>query len=309
MFRSVVILSLMIPNIGYTWGSIGHRVIGKIAEDNLKECAKPTLKKLLGKENMAEASIWADTVKSDPKRKFQNTWHWLNIPDGKKFTGQKTNPKGDAIWAIKHSLDILKGQKKDKRITDTQALKLLIHIVGDIHQPLHGGRASDKGGHDVNVYFFNRISALHVVWDTDIIDFLRLSYTELAESLSRRMMPGSWKNKSINSWINEAMEFRKMIYTFDEVVKKGKYKLLSAKDLKKKYRDIYKSRVRMPISSEPTSNRMGSGEMGRDYLPHRGLKIPSIRYGYVDRAVPVIEQRLYKAGIRLSVILNDMWCE
>ena len=288
MKRLVFLILFVIPSEAFSWGRIGHMVVGQIAEENLSKCAKPKISQILGKENIAEAAVWADWVKSDPSRDFQRPWHYINISDEVKFNGQKTNQNGDAVWAIKHSLSILKGEIKDKRLSEADALKLLIHIVGDIHQPLHVGRASDRGGGDVNVYFFDKITNLHVVWDTEILDYLRLSYSELSESLIRRMASGDWVEKPINSWVNEALELRKIVYTFSKTTN-NTFELPGHKELRKMYSDIFSTRVRM-------NNK-------------RTWKIPRVGYDYIYRALPVIENRLFKAGVRLSNMLSDLWCK
>jgi hypothetical protein len=93
---------------------------------------------------------------------------------------------------------------------------MLIHLVGDIHQPLHVGGGNDRGGNDVKIMWFRADSNLHRVWDSDMIDDTRLSYTEFAESLERpnEAKLKQWQKTSVRDWANESKGYRKQVYDY-----------------------------------------------------------------------------------------------
>ena len=123
------------------------------------------------------------------------------------------NKKGDVVQAINYSIDIL----KDKNISkDEKAfyLKLLVHFVGDIHQPLHVGRIEDRGGNDIKVKWFGQQTNLHRVWDSQIINSHQMSYTELSKDLPILTLSeiSMIKNDSVIVWLKESQKLSKSIY-------------------------------------------------------------------------------------------------
>ena len=166
----------------YAWGPTGHRVVGTIAEQHLTPRARRAIHQLLGDTSLAWVSTWMDEVRSDQRYDDTHDWHWVTIPDGATYASSEKNPKGDVIEAIGRMEDILRSDTASvprKR----EALKFLVHLVGDLHQPLHVGRGDDKGGNTVQVQWMGHGSNLHRVWDSDMVDQEALSYTELAAAL------------------------------------------------------------------------------------------------------------------------------
>ena len=94
---------------------------------------------------------------------------------------------------------------------------MLIHLIGDLHMPLHVGRENDRGGNQIKVMWFKTESNLHRVWDEDIINETRLSYTELAESLDKPTAEQLrlWRNGNVRVWAMENLPYRNQIYGYD----------------------------------------------------------------------------------------------
>jgi len=197
----------------YAWGPIGHRVVGMVAEDHLTRKAKKNIQKLLGHESLAIASTWMDEVRSDNNYKHMETWHWVTIPPGKLYDETTKNPSGDAIDAIERAIAKLKTDtlSRDKELEN---VKLLIHLIADIHQPLHVGTGEDHGGNDVNVKWMWKESNLHRVWDSDMINSQKLSYTELAESIDHagKEQINRWQADPVREWAYESMQLRPSVY-------------------------------------------------------------------------------------------------
>jgi len=135
------------------WSETGHRVVGQIADHYLKGRTKRKIEKLLNNKSLALVSTYADDIKSDKRFDKFYTWHFINIPLDANYEDAEKNPSGDLVTAINTCIDII----KDKTSSDEDKafyLKLLIHFVGDLHQPMHVGLAEDKGGNDFKLQWF-----------------------------------------------------------------------------------------------------------------------------------------------------------
>ncbi|HEU5291713.1 MAG TPA: S1/P1 nuclease [Cyclobacteriaceae bacterium] len=206
----IVISSLSLSAMG--WGATGHRVTGYIADKHLSKKARQAMERILGQQSLAMASTWMDDVKSDSTYDKYEDWHWVTIEDNETYDQTKKNPKGDLIYALEKIISELKSKKLSPK-EETERVKMLIHLIGDLHQPLHVGRA-DRGGNDVKVTWFGGNSNLHRVWDSDMIDGTRLSYTELAESLYKPTAAEvkAWQSNSVRDWAKESIALRKQVY-------------------------------------------------------------------------------------------------
>lgn len=211
-------LCLLLLSIGFqafAWGPTGHRVTGWIAEKHLTRKAHTALHKILQGQSLAIASTWMDDVRSDSAYDYMTDWHWVTIPEGTSYDASARNPNGDIIGTLERVIDELKNKKLSER-EQLERLKILIHLVGDIHQPLHVSAIDDRGGNNVQVMWFRDQSNLHRVWDSDIIDNTKLSYTELAQSLEK---PGeaevrAWQRASIEEWANESQSYHPQVYDY-----------------------------------------------------------------------------------------------
>jgi S1/P1 Nuclease len=202
---------LMFESFG--WGATGHRATGLIAEQYLSAKAKKRIKQILGQESLAMVSTWMDDIKSDSTYDYANDWHWTTIPDGGKYEDVETNPDGKAVMMIEKIIQELKSGKLNAK-QQVEYLKMLVHMVGDIHQPLHVGKPGDRGGNDVKLKWFRNDSNLHRVWDSEMIDDSKLSYTELAGSLGKpdKETLKKWQSASVRDWTIESMSYRPQVY-------------------------------------------------------------------------------------------------
>jgi len=166
------------------WGPTGHRTTGVIAENYLTKKAKKHIEHLLNGQSLAFVSTFGDDIKSDSKYNKFYTWHYINFPFYTKYEDSDKNPKGDIVSGIDYCIDVLKN-KNSSMEDQVFYLKLLVHLIGDMHQPLHVGRAEDKGGNDIQVRWFNKGTNLHRLWDSDMIEHYNMSYTELAANTEK----------------------------------------------------------------------------------------------------------------------------
>ncbi len=206
-------LSILITTFSFAWGPTGHRAVGLIAQKHLSAKAKKNLAKVLGQESLAEVANWMDEIRSDSTYKDMADWHWVTVETGKTYDQSTKNPKGDVIATLERIISELKKHTLDKK-TEMEYVKMLVHLVGDIHQPLHVGCCDDQGGNKVKVKWFRNESNLHRVWDSDMIDDTKLSYSELVEFLDKSdattMM--AWQKNSVRDWADESMGLRKTVY-------------------------------------------------------------------------------------------------
>ncbi len=215
--KSVFILLTFITINSYGWGIIGHRAIGAIAEEYLSRKASKNIARVLKGENMAIASTWMDEVRADSNYDHMETWHWVTIPEGMSYDQTEKSETGDALEAIERMVKKLKqGNLTAKE--EAEALKVLIHLVGDIHQPLHVGTGEDMGGNQVKIKWFWSNSNLHRVWDSEMINDKQYSYTELAAAVNytNKIHVTAWQEATVREWTKEAMTLRAQVYDIPE---------------------------------------------------------------------------------------------
>jgi hypothetical protein len=155
------VFPLFIPS-AFSWGRIGHRVAARMAEERLTPAASAAIHDLLGPEvSLADISTWAD----EHRNPRSGAWHYVDVP----ITESRYNPRfcpanGCVVSKINDFRQVLQDPKAGKT-EKLQALKFLIHLIEDLHQPLHVGDTGSRGGNSIQVRFYNRGSNLHRVWD------------------------------------------------------------------------------------------------------------------------------------------------
>lgn len=200
----------------FAWGPDGHMIVAEIAEGKLTPKAKAAVSKLLENHKMAEVSSWADQVKARPEWEHTKSWHYVDIPDGQDYQTAEHNHDGDAVTAITDMVQVLNTPNTDLE-SKQNALKFIIHFVGDLHQPLHAGRPSDAGGNKVSVVFMGRSMNLHSLWDSALILKQNMNYTAYARFLTAPktfVTPYDLPEISFSEIISEDMAARTAIYNF-----------------------------------------------------------------------------------------------
>lgn len=261
----------LIPAPALAWGKTGHRVVAAIADTQLSGLARAHIEEILGRgESLDEAANWPDEMRSAPSAFWQKTstpWHYVTLNG---IIYDHAPPEGDALAALDHFKAVL--QDRTSSLADKQlALRFIVHLVGDLHQPLHVGKCCDKGGNDVKVSFFGKPTNLHAVWDSQLVEDEQLSFTELAAKLERHISNDqviSWWDINPRDWISESAEIRDTLYP----------------------------RVPTPAAQPKGKKR-------------KEAPLPDLSYAYVYKFKPVAEQRLSQAGVRLAAYLNALYAE
>lgn len=209
----------------FGWGQKGHDVTACIAEHHLTPTAKHAVDSLLEGKSMIYWSNWLDNASHTRDYAYTKTWHYKNVDEGERYEEAQANPAGDAVTAIKSQIETLTDDKTS--FDDAQlAMKILVHVVGDLHQPLHMGHATDLGGNRVPVKFFGRDANLHSVWDSSIPESAhKWSYTEWQEQIDR-LSPEAEAEViagSIDDWAKQNVSISADVYRHFEPGKKISY--------------------------------------------------------------------------------------
>ncbi|WP_447642502.1 MULTISPECIES: S1/P1 nuclease [Chitinophagaceae] len=203
----------------FAYGTTGHRVVAEIAQRHLSRHAKKELKKLIGDQRLAFWANWPDFIKSDTTGKWKSAsrWHYVDLPSGltkEQFVNDLKALSGENLYT---QIPAMEAQLKDKSLPLEQrqvALRFLIHLLGDLHQPLHVGRDEDQGGNKIKVTWFGKPTNLHAVWDEALVDFQQYSYTEYATVLDvvDKNQENNWVNSPMEDWFYESHTLADKVY-------------------------------------------------------------------------------------------------
>jgi hypothetical protein len=212
--RFLILLSLAVPSTALAWGPNGHRIVGRIAMNHLTDEAARAVECLIGPESLAQVSTWPDEIRSDPNWAKAAPWHFISIDDNETLETTARDPKGDVVEAIQRLEGVLRNQQASRQDRQ-EALKFLVHFVGDIHNPLHVGRRADRGGNEIKVTLFGEPTNLHSVWDTGLIESEKLSYSEFVEFIDHPTQQElqTWQATPLTEWVKESKALRTKVYT------------------------------------------------------------------------------------------------
>ncbi|MEP7142708.1 MAG: S1/P1 nuclease [Ferruginibacter sp.] len=214
---ALVNLFFYLPFATMAWGVEGHRVVGQIADSYLTKKAKKEISKILGTESMAMASNWADFIKSDPAYSYLYNWHFINLKAGLTADQVQGYLDKDTAADAYTKINFLVTELKRKELSPENKLlylRMLVHLVGDIHQPMHTGRPEDKGGNEIKVMWFNESKNLHQIWDDQLILFQQMSYTEYSVAINHPTQEevNEWQHDPVSKWVYQSYQLAEKIY-------------------------------------------------------------------------------------------------
>jgi hypothetical protein len=259
LVAAAIILSLV--SRASAWNGEAHQLVAWIAEERLSEKAKAGVQELLDDGaalSDAEVVSWADEVRR--QRRETAPWHYVNIPiDADGYDAKRHGNDGENIIDAIERQSLILADRRRPREERVEALKFVVHFIGDLHQPLHcADRNGDKGGNGRLVFFLDRKKAisLHTVWDTFILPASKgkQSVAEYGRELNERITNKQAKvwakgKRAVESW----RVAREHVYTAD-----------------------------VPADGDP----------------------PKLGEAYVEKARPVVDEQIQKAGVRLAAALN-----
>lgn len=208
----------LLPLQTMAWGMLGHRIVGQVAESYLTRKTNREIRKILGNESLAMASNWADFIKSNPSYKYLDNWHYINLPAALEADRVQGSFINDTATNAYTKIQFLSAELKNKALAQDKKvmyLRLLIHIVGDIHQPMHTGRFEDLGGNRVQLTWFGQPTNLHRVWDSDLIESEQLNYTEYTKAINfiDKSRLFSLQSERPAQWIADSYKISEQIYS------------------------------------------------------------------------------------------------
>lgn len=208
----------------FAWGPMGHDVVAAIAEQNLSKKAKKAIDKILEGKSIVYYASWMDNIQNSPQWKGgydkTKTWHYCNVDKGYTFDNMPKCPTGDVVTALNFLTKELT-ENFDNLSDSLKAdyVKMIIHVVGDMHCPMHAGRLSDRGGNGMKVRWYGQNTNLHSIWDSKMIDSARKwSYSEWVEHLDRanRKYRKSVMRGTYEEWFMDTVDGAASLYEYVE---------------------------------------------------------------------------------------------
>ena len=216
-----LLLITFTPCYSFAWGSDGHKITDDIAYHYLNQAVKDSVATYLGATTFEEAGCWMDEIRSDHTYDYLKPCHYINIEKGESY---KPTSEANIINELNKVIDRLKERSKHSKEENAIDLKILMHLVGDLHQPLHVGYGIDKGGNKIEVSLLGHTSNLHKVWDSEIIRHSRVT----ADGCLRLALSYSSGEKQaiekidIIGWMNDSRSQLDQVYDFtDGIISEG----------------------------------------------------------------------------------------
>ena len=222
LFACIITIYSSMP--AFAWGPKGHDIVAAIAEQNLTKKTKKALDKILEGKSIVYYSSWMDNIQNSPNWKNgydkTKTWHYANVDKGLTYETMEKNKKGDVLTGLEflvNELTVNFDNLSDSLKQDY--LKMVVHMVGDMHCPMHAGRLTDRGGNGKKVKWFGQKTNLHSVWDSKMIDSARKwSYSEWVNHLDRKdkkykkaIVQGTYQD-----WFAETVVRAEELYEYSE---------------------------------------------------------------------------------------------
>ena len=213
LFISMLCLAAVTDVFG--WGQKGHDTVAYIAENHLSPEVAAKVTALLDGHSLVYYANWMDNASHTPDYAFTSTWHYVNVDEEEQTYAQsEKHPKGDVVVAINEIVSRLKnGGLSPER--DKVDLMMLIHLVGDMHCPMHAGHKCDRGGNNIQVKYFHSNTKLHSVWDSKLVESAHnWSYSEWQYQIDRATAEeaASIAAGCPNDWIEETVVLSRRIY-------------------------------------------------------------------------------------------------
>jgi nuclease S1 len=209
----LLLIAFVTPGPALAWGRIGHRAVAKMAEVRLTPAARAAIRAILGPGlSLADVSTWADE-----QRELEESyrWHFVNVPiSADRYDARYCPRQGCVVSKIEDFRKILQNPTTGRRQTE-EAPKFLIHLIADLHQPLHVGDNKDQGGNLLQVRFFGEGSNLHRVWDSKVIE--RHTKNENVwlwdfDFVANPKMVAEWSKGTPEDWATESLWVAKEAY-------------------------------------------------------------------------------------------------
>ncbi len=270
--KTFMLSALFISTSAFAWGPTGHRAVGEIAEKFMEPKALLAARTILQGHTLARVATWPDEIKSEPARyQYTYNWHYTDWAD-EAHDHDETNSSGKLMGSIDAQIAVVKSPTATREEKEF-AIKFIVHLIGDLHMPLHVGNGLDQGGNYCKVTYMGQATNLHALWDEKLIDFTNLSYTELVKFVTAGKTPAQMAAARAGTpldWARESKAIRATIYPANVI--------------------------------EPQAPMSIKGYCRKEVTPE---EMPKLSYEYAYKFMPVVEERIFQAGVRLAGLLND----
>ena len=211
----LVIIASLFTLSAFAWGGKGHDTVAYIAEKNLSKKTLKRVQEVIGNHSLVYVANWMDNASHTEEYAYTKTWHYVNVdPEEGSYANSEKAVTGDAVTAVNSICERLKSGELTAE-QERAELMMLIHIVGDMHCPMHAGRKSDRGGNGTQVKYFGKQKKLHSVWDSEIVESAhRWGYSEWWEQVDRvsKKEKKAMVQGTPNDWIEETVVLANDIY-------------------------------------------------------------------------------------------------
>lgn len=206
--------SLLFLNQLMAWGPQGHKMIALIARSQLDRETISNIDYYLNGMSWEDASVWMDEIQRESKYDYMKTWHYINVPKDKIYVYNKDHI--NVVTKIEYCLRMLSLKTYQSPEVIHETLKILFHLVGDIHQPLHCGYEDDRGGNEISLYLVQKETNLHRVWDSEIINNKGIDIWHCAKVLIGMKLSEKKKAEiektDVIAWMNESRVLLPAVY-------------------------------------------------------------------------------------------------
>jgi hypothetical protein len=209
----ITLMLLVVHAAAVAFGPTGHRVAGMVAESHLCPQARQYIEPLLDGTTLANAGVWADWIRADPAWAHSKPWHYINVADTEPL--EKAMRAGDNVLIALARFELELADERLSRERRAEALRFFVHLLADVHQPLHVGRAEDRGGNDIDVAWRSKRQTLHALWDAEwLLERDRLTTPEVARSIGSLAIGEAqhWQASDALAWAEESRRFRPLVY-------------------------------------------------------------------------------------------------
>lgn len=231
----VTIAAFTVAMSSMAWGQKGHDTTCAIAQQHLTPAAAQRIAQIFDGKSIVYWSNWFDNAVHTPEYEYAKTWHYKNIDADQQYADVPPFETGDVVSALtelRQRLEAFEGTANvacdaasltaQHPIDEATALKMFVHLMGDLHQPMHMGRATDLGGNRVTVKYFGREANLHGIWDTNLVESAHAwSHSEWVEEIDRPAACSPEENEArrqevvagdFNTWGEETYALARAVY-------------------------------------------------------------------------------------------------
>jgi len=312
----LLIACLIKTSFALAWGDLGHQTVGEIAERNLTPQARQGIINILGAERLAQAATWPDAVRDDHDFDPFKDFHFMEIPTGKTYQTLSADERAerDAYTVLTKYPALLKDPNVSRNVKMI-ALRYIIHVTGDVHQPLHVGNGVDMGANLCQVLWSDRSKKpknLHSIWDSTLVEETAkplaathnppvkyYSYADFATDLMTAYPVTTEQIKKIQDantfdWVKESQDLRPLVYPDDS----------------DKYTDTTRPYCKI-VTGWKTEKDPSTGQVFKKAIIENGTfdseKLPTLSDEYKAKAKTIVANQIIKGGLRLAQMLNGIF--